>query len=643
MGEILAVITIAIMVIGVGFHYFIFVSQTVYNESVSHLEEIYHQANQSLTVLVNRNWTSLHMWTDYLGDVDDNEQVADYITKAKAEIGFTEFYFLNSKGEYMTTGGSKGYIDLENELTTLMVERKDTLISSVIPGKPQIILFASPVKKDVYEDFEYEAIAISFNNEDMVEALKISAFEGSSNSFVIHPNGRVIVDNVEEEHENIYNFVALLKDYSKIRNKTVDEIIDEFKAGARGAEIITIKNVDYYMVYEPAGFGDWVVVGLVPTDIVNASMNKLQAITVSLVTVIMVAVAILLIAVVISRNRQKLKEKDVEILYREELFDTLSVNVDDVFIMLNSDDYHVDYISPNIEKLVGISEKEARKDIHVIDNLVKDEKTVLILNELHEIKPGSQGEWDREYIHQKSGNMRWFHVTALCRGIRGKRKYILVLSDRTRDKQINTALEEAVNAAQSANKAKSTFLSNMSHDIRTPMNAIIGFTTLASANTGNEEKMKEYLSKILSSSNHLLSLINDVLDMSRIESGKIHLEETEANLSDILHDIKTIISGQIHAKQMELYMDVMDVADEDVFCDKTRLNQVLLNLLSNAIKFTPTGGTVSVRIAQLKNTNKDKGFYEIRVKDTGIGMSDEFQKRIFDPFERERTSTVSKI
>ena len=198
-------------------------------------------------------------------------------------------------------------------------------------------------------------------------------------------------------------------------------------------------------------------------------------------------------------------------------------------------------------------------------------------------------------------------------------------------------------AAESANKAKSTFLSNMSHDIRTPMNAVIGFATLALANVDNTEKVKDYLAKILSSSNHLLSLINDILDMSRIESGKIQLDEQEANLSDILHDIKTIITGQIHAKQLELYMDVLDVTDEDVYCDKTRLNQVLLNLLSNAIKFTPPGGTVSIRVAQMPNAPEGKGLYEIKVKDTGIGMSQEFARRIFEPFERERTSTVSKI
>ena len=228
------------------------------------------------------------------------------------------------------------------------------------------------------------------------------------------------------------------------------------------------------------------------------------------------------------------------------------------------------------------------------------------------------------------------------REINGNKKYILVMSDRTADRKMNQALSDAVHAAENANQAKSTFLSNMSHDIRTPMNAIIGFTTLAVSNIDNKKMVRDYLGKILSSSNHLLSLINDILDMSRIESGKIHLEETEVSLSDVLHDLKTIISGQIHAKQLELYMDAMDVMNEDVYCDKTRLNQILLNLLSNAIKFTPAGGMISVRLKQYPGTQRERQLYEIRVKDNGIGMSEEFVQKLFSPFERERSSTVSR-
>ncbi len=197
--------------------------------------------------------------------------------------------------------------------------------------------------------------------------------------------------------------------------------------------------------------------------------------------------------------------------------------------------------------------------------------------------------------------------------------------------------------AEESNRAKSTFLSNMSHDIRTPMNAIIGFTNLAIQSKESMERVQGYLAKILASSNHLLTLINDVLEMSRIESGKIYLDETECNLSEILHDLNTIIIGQIEGKQQELLMDAVDVMNEDVYCDKLRLNQILLNLLSNAIKFTPSGGKISVQFKQKEGAPEGYGAYELRVKDSGIGMTQEFADKVFTPFERERTSTVSGI
>ena len=353
--------------------------------------------------------------------------------------------------------------------------------------------------------------------------------------------------------------------------------------------------------------------------------------------------ALLIILLIVRRNHTTLRRKNTEILYRDELFQKLSLNVDDVFLMLDAKTSKVDYVSPNIERLLGLPWKEVRQDVHVLANLHPKDDPDRDKNFLEELHRGEQREWDAAYLHQETKELRWFHIVAMGSEVAGRTKYILVLSDRTADRQVNQALSDAVAAAETANRAKSTFLSNMSHDIRTPMNAIIGFTTLALSNLDDKERMKDYLAKTLASSNHLLSLINDVLDMSRIESGKIHLEEVEVNLSDVLHDLKTIVSGQIYAKQLELYMDATDVTDEDVYCDKTRLNQILLNLLSNAIKFTPAGGTVSVRVRQLAGKIRGCGQYEFRVKDNGIGMSPEFAQKIFEPFERERTSTVSRI
>ncbi len=204
-------------------------------------------------------------------------------------------------------------------------------------------------------------------------------------------------------------------------------------------------------------------------------------------------------------------------------------------------------------------------------------------------------------------------------------------------------LEERLVKAENAERAKSMFLSNMSHDIRTPMNAIIGYTTLAAANVEDTPKVKDYLSKILSSGNHLLSLINDILDMSRIESGRVDIEETACSLPDILHDLRNILLNQMHSKKLNFYIDTIDVIDEDIYCDKLHLNQVLLNLLSNAVKFTPEGGSVSLIIKQLHGAPEGYASYEIRVRDTGIGMDPEFIKHVFEPFERETTSTVSGI
>ena len=207
----------------------------------------------------------------------------------------------------------------------------------------------------------------------------------------------------------------------------------------------------------------------------------------------------------------------------------------------------------------------------------------------------------------------------------------------------NRKLEIALQHEGAANRAKREFLFNMSHDIRTPMNAIIGFTSLAATHIDNREQVLDYLKKISTSSQHLLSLINDVLDMSRIESGKVKIEEKTVHLPDLVHDVRSIIQPNVAAKRLSLFIDTMDIEDEDIITDPLRLNQILLNILSNAIKFTPTGGMISIRIAQKNGAPKGCVCYEFRIKDNGIGMSEEFQKHIFEEFSREESSTVSGI
>ena len=638
-----AILLLVLLAVGLSVRYISFVSQTIYQESTSHLEEVLHKSNNMLKEMVRKNVTYLHLYNGFLENTSDEDEIQAYIEQAQKNTGFANFYFLTYDGNYITVTGETGYLGLQTNLDEKLAHDEDVVVNTALPGKPQMLAFICPETQGSYRGFAYDAIAISYYNDAVLRLLDNSAFEGNASNYVIYPDGRVVIDNSVNRKETIYNFIAMLRDHSDLSEEQITELSNAFAQGSSGNLRVKLSDTSYYLVYEGTAVQNWTMVGLVPVSIVNANLDELWFRTAQIVAGIVAGLALLVILLIVRRSHTTLRRKNTEILYRDELFQKLSRNVDDVFLMVDVKTTKADYVSPNIERLLGIPWREVRQDARVLAALHPNGFPERDKNYLKGLLSGQQREWDFEFEHRETKERRWFHVIAIGSEVEGRAKYILVLSDRTADKQVNQALSNAVAAAETANRAKSTFLSNMSHDIRTPMNAIIGFTTLALSNINDTERVKDYLGKTLASSNHLLSLINDVLDMSRIESGKIHLEEVEVNLSDVLHDLKTIVSGQIFAKQLELYMDVMDVTDEDVYCDKTRLNQILLNLLSNAIKFTPAGGTVSVRVRQLAGKVHGCGQYEFRIKDNGIGMSPEFAKKIFEPFERERTSTVSRI
>ena len=638
-----ALLVMTVLISGICTRYFSFVSRTVYQESTSHLSEILHKSNNMLNHLVSRNRMLLHLWGDFLDNASSEEQIRSSLNEMKGETGCAALFFLASDGSCMTPDGETGSLGSQVDLNEPFSNGEDIVLNAALPGKPQMLVFICPETQGTYRGFAYDAVAIAYYNNAVLNALDNTAFSGADHSYVIYPDGRVVLDSSADSDDPVYNLLAELREHSDLTAKQFDALSDDLAQGRSGSLKLTLRGTQQYLVYESTGIQNWSMLSLVPVSIVNASMDRLWFRTVEIMGVIAVLLAVLAIALIVRWGRAALRRKDTEILYRDELFNRLSHSVDDVFLMLDGETWRTDYISPNIERLLGIPLEQVRQDVHVLSVLHDTDSPDRDRNFLEGMQRGEQREWDSDYIHQESGERRWFHIVAMGTEAAGRTKYILVLSDRTADKEVNQALSDAVAAAQSASRAKSDFLTNMSHDIRTPMNAIIGFTTLAVTNIDDTERVKDYLTKTLASSRHLLSLINDILDMSRIESGRLHLEESEVSLSEVLHDIKTIVGGQVHAKQLELYMDALDVTDEDVCCDRTRLEQILLNLLSNAVKFTPAGGTVSVRVRQLAGTQHGCAQYEFRVRDTGIGMSAAFAKRIFEPFERERTSTVSRI
>lgn len=287
------------------------------------------------------------------------------------------------------------------------------------------------------------------------------------------------------------------------------------------------------------------------------------------------------------------------------------------------------------------------------DLLHEDEKEH-VLSEYYSTIEDRTGKkiYDVEYrLLTKNREYRWFRAAGKLsrRGDGTPISYIGIFVDITESKRMDREfreqkrmLEDALKQAQRSNRAKTVFLNNMSHDIRTPMNAIIGFTDLAVSRIDNKEAVADYLSKIMTSSRHLLSLINNVLDMSHIESGKVHLEEKEYNILDIIHEQAAMVQADVGARQIDFSIETRDIVHEEVICDKLRLNQILLNVVGNALKFTPPKGSVRVCVAEKADAPDGYACYEFRIRDTGIGMSRDFLKDIFEPFERERTSTVSK-
>ena len=641
--RILAVLAALLLGIGIWTSFVVFtdfMEHTIYEESTAHLTEIYHQANQTLYNKVSLNWGVMRMWAPYLESAQSDADVCSFLAQAKGEYHFTDFFFVSRDGSYVALDGERGYLDLGRTLSQLILEQQPIVANSVVPDKPEIMVFAVPTEKGSYQGFDYEAIAVTYNNRDLVDSLKISAFEGHGSTFAVLPDGRVVLDSSSADMRGVHNILAMLKNSAGFTAEQVDALQDSFASGESGNLEFSINGVSYYMVYGSASFQNWTILGIAPKSVVNANMNRLQYTTMAVMsgTTGMLAVAALLL--VVQNNRQKLRKKDQQLLAREELFSNLSRNVDDVFLMIDTETRKVEYVSPNVQRILGLSPEAVQEDLYVLYP-AGDDSGVSRLENLMQMEQGVQQEWEREFVNQETGEPRYIHVTGFINDVQGARKCIVDLSDRTGEHQTTLAVEAALEVAEKASKAKTDFLSNMSHDIRTPMNAIIGITTLMKNELHQPEKLAEHLGKLETSGRLLLGIINDILDMSRIESGKTTLNIEKTNIPQQVSQLDSIIRQQASQRRQTFTVE-NHVQHENVLADPNRLNQVLMNILSNAVKYTPQGGHIRLDVEELSHT-EHYAKYRFVVQDDGIGMSAVYQKTLFDPFTREEKSGTNRV
>ena len=278
-----AIFLLVLLAVGLSVRYISFVSQTIYQESTSHLEEVLHKSNNMLKEMVRKNLTYLHLYNGFLESTSDEAEIQAYIRAAQQEAGFAEFYFLTYDGNYMTVTGKTGYLGLQTNLDEKLAHDEDVVVNTALPGKPQLLAFICPETQGSYRGFAYDAVAITYYNDEVLRLLDNSAFQGNASNYVIYPDGRVVIDNSVNRKETIYNFIAMLRDHSDLSEAQILDLSNAFAQGSSGNMKVKLGDISYYLVYEGTAVQNWTMVGLVPVSIVNASLDKLWFYTVQIV------------------------------------------------------------------------------------------------------------------------------------------------------------------------------------------------------------------------------------------------------------------------------------------------------------------------------------------------------------------------
>lgn len=635
---ILASAAAALLAVGFFLLHFNIVRDKIYEVNAKQITEQYEIVSGHFVNQANGNYNHLVTIESVLKFTD--EPLDDFFRISRECWGYTDLYFIRESGEYISSDGTKGRFDFNERARYAIREKEKILAMGSIPDKGDTAFYIKTVDNGVYMDFPYEAIAIGYDKSAVADSLSVSLYSGTADTFVVSRDGRIVFSDYGENISSIYTILSEKQSYSHSDLNSLKKVI---RTGGKWNSLIKIDGEIYYAAALDMGFHDWTMIGLIPEDEVNDAMKDVQKITMAATGALLFLFMMTVIIGILRKSRINVRRTKEQLLYREQLFDVLSNQTDEVLIMFSPNSITPEYVSPNIEKVMGTPLSEAQKNIFSIRPGSTDAEKKKILDKFNSLNAGTPEylEWKR--INPKTEETQWFSETLLRVKIADTDRCVIVFSDISREVENRTRMKEALDIAETANRAKSSFLSNMSHDIRTPLNAVIGFCLLLEKDADDPAKVRDYTAKIKTSGNHLLDLINDVLDMSKIESGKTTLNMSEFSLKSFVSDIRLLISQQAQAKQQEFTVNISDIIHDRVTGDRLRLNQILLNILSNAVKYTPAGGKISFCVSECEQTSHHTAKYRFIVSDNGIGMSEDYIKVLFEPFTREKNDNIGKI
>ncbi len=486
------------------------------------------------------------------------------------------------------------------------------------------------------------------------DAFSVGFLRNRGHSYLIDKNGDILFRSTTTRgNKTSGNIFTILENETENEKTTVDEIADMVRDGSSAWTVLSYNSENNLYYFSPVQSTDWYLVSVVLEDVLNVQTQHILMRTFILVLIILLGFAAL-IGLLLYREHQNLKLLESENSSEKQMLIESNSEVKTIILAVNpeKDTYKLLSIAADEERMQTVTEAKFSALVAAFSNAVdaqyrEEYQKRFGLQNLKKVVQQKKNEY-YEFMAEQNGETHWIGAEAVVVHPENQDSMI-VYSERIMDvakkeeEENRRVLQNALDMAEQANHAKTTFLNSMSHDIRTPMNAIIGFTALATAHIDDTALVKDYLRKIATSGDHLLSLINDILDMSRIESGSMKIEEAQVHLPTLLQEIKTIVQPDIEAKQMCFLIDTGEIKNEEVLCDKLHFSQVMLNLLSNAVKYTPAAGKIEIHVRQKVSVRPDYACYEFHVKDNGIGMSEEFQKHVFESFTREQTQTVSGI